>query len=102
MLISFDCPKCLKIAHGEVTPASTEVICSNCWWSRPIAEGDIEKGSPAHCLVCGCQDLWRQKDFNPRLGVFIVGLGIVLCTIAVAKMMPGIGLMILMVIGLAD
>lgn len=102
MLISFDCPKCLKIAHGEITSESKEVICPNCWWTRRIGQDDLEAGSPAHCLVCGCNDLWRQKDFDQRLGVFIVGLGIVLSTIAVAKMMPGVGMMVLMVFGLAD
>lgn len=102
MLILFDCPKCLKIAHGEITPQSTEVICTNCRWSRPIGEDDLKDGGPAHCLVCGCQDLWRQKDFDQRLGVFIVGLGIVLSTIAIAYTMPGVAMMVLMVFGLAD
>lgn len=102
MLISFDCPKCLKIAQQEVTLESREVICPNCWWSHSIADGELVDGSPVHCLICGCPDLWRQKDFDPRLGVFIVGLGIVLSTVAVAYMLPGIGMMVLMAFGLAD
>lgn len=58
--------------------------------------------APEECLVCGCEDLWRQKDFDQRLGVAIVGLGIVLSTIAMAYMMPGVALGILMFFGLAD
>src|SRR5262249_51641594 len=117
MLISFDCPRCLKIARGEVTRESREVLCPHCFWSRPVAEGDLQAAaggssglpphggnqltdqvregsssrneSPARCLVCGCEDLWRQKDFDQRLGVAIVGLGILLSTIEVAYWRPG-------------
>ncbi len=32
--------------------------------------------------MCGCNDLWRQKDFPQKVGVAIVGVGIVLSTIA--------------------
>ena len=102
MQISFDCPKCLKIAHGEVTEASRDVECPACGWRRPISENHATNGEPAHCLVCGCEDLWRQKDFDQRLGVFIVGLGVVLSTIAIAYMMPGVAMLILMAFGLAD
>ena len=58
--------------------------------------------SPANCLVCGCTDLWRQKDFDQRLGVAIVGIGILLSTTAVAYMRPGLAMIILMIFGLAD
>ena len=102
MLISFDCPKCLKIAHGEVTQSSRGVICTACGWTRPIGDGDLNGESPARCVVCGCKDLWRQKDFDQRLGVFIVGIGILMSTVAVAYMMPGIAMIILMAFGLAD
>jgi hypothetical protein len=102
MLISFDCPKCLKIARNELSSASPRVSCSDCGWTRPIGETDMKGESPARCLVCGCDDLWRQKDFDQRLGVFIVGIGILLSTIAVAYMMPGVAMIILMAFGLAD
>ena len=102
MLTTFDCPKCLKIARAEVTRASQGVMCKGCGWTRPIGQGDLNGDAPAHCLICGCEDLWRQKDFDQRLGVFIVGLGILFSTIAVAYMMPGIAMIILMLFGLAD
>lgn len=102
MLISFDCPKCLKIARDDVTYSSSRVNCAGCGWTRAIDRDDFEGDSPAQCLVCGCKDLWRQKDFDQRLGVFIVGLGILLSTIAVAYMMPGVAMLILMAFGLAD
>ena len=75
MLISFDCPKCLKPARGEVTAASRSVMCTDCGWTKPVADGDVSDGTPTRCLVCGCSDLWRQKDFSPKLGVTIVVIG---------------------------
>ena len=102
MLIAFDCPKCLKTDRGEVSPSQLRVLCTHFGWSRGVDESQIQGDSPASCLVCGCEDLWRQKDFDQRLGVLIVGVGIVMSTIAVAYMMPGVAMIILMLFGLAD
>ena len=102
MLISFDCPKCLKLTHDELSSDGQCVTCTDCGWNRPVGDGELKGDSPAQCLVCGCGDLWRQKDFSQRLGVFIVGIGILLSTIAVAYHRPGVAMIVLMVFGLAD
>jgi len=102
MLISFDCPKCLKIARGEVTPASRGVMCTDCGWTRPIVDGDLKGESPARCVVCGCDDLWRQKDFDQRFGVLIVGSTMLLYLLASAYMMPVMAMAVLMIVGLID
>ena len=102
MHISFDCPKCLQPARGEVTSASGAVTCSSCHWTRPVGDGDLRGETPCRCLVCGCGDLWRQKDFSPRLGVAIVAVGVVLSTVAMAYMQPELSLGILMASALAD
>jgi hypothetical protein len=34
------------------------------------------------CAICGTRDLYVQKDFPHRLGLFIVGVGIVLSSVA--------------------
>jgi hypothetical protein len=102
MQIAFDCPKCLKTDRGEITQSDSNVMCHHCGWTRRIEDGAIKEETPTTCLICGCQDLWRQKDFDQRLGVFIVGIGILLSTTAVAYMMPGVAMAILMAFGLAD
>ena len=102
MLISFDCPKCLKPARGELPSASGSLVCGDCGWTRPTEQGSFKNESPKHCVVCGCHDLWRQKDFPQQLGLLIVGLGVVLSTIAIAYMRPGVAMLILMGFGLAD
>jgi len=100
--VVFDCPKCLKSNVVEAGAAVAAVACRHCGWSRPVAEGDVAADSPKACLVCGCTDLWRQKDFPQQMGVAIVGLGIVASTVAVAMMRPMLALGILMAFALAD
>jgi hypothetical protein len=98
----FDCPKCLKSNVADVTAASTAVACRHCGWVKPIASGDIAADSPQKCLVCGCSDLWRQKDFPQQLGVLIVILGIIGSTIAWALMRPMVAIGVLMAFALVD
>lgn len=102
MLIQFDCPKCLKPAHGEVTSASRGVMCSDCGWTKPLEEGAVQNETPVRCLVCGCSDLWRQKDFSPRVGVTVVAIGIAISTWFMMQMQPELSLATLMVFALAD
>ena len=102
MLISFDCPKCLKPARGEVTAASRGVMCTDCGWTKPVADGDVSDGTPTRCLVCGCSDLWRQKDFSPKLGVTIVAIGIAISTWFMMQMQPEWSIGTLMAFALAD
>lgn len=102
MRVEFNCPKCLRADAGEVGASSTMLACRHCGWNRPLAPGEVQADAPTRCLACGCDDLWRQKDFPPQLGVAIVGLGIVLSSIAVAKMQPTWALGILMGFALAD
>jgi len=46
--------------------------------------------------------LWRQKDFPQRLGLLMVGTGIVLSTVAYALWQPALSLGILMAFALVD
>ncbi len=102
MQVEFHCPRCLKADAGEVSEATALLACRHCGWSRPLAEADIHGKAPARCLACGCDDLWRQKDFPAQWGVAIVGLGILLSSLAVAWMRPMLALGILMGFALAD
>jgi hypothetical protein len=78
------------------------LTCDGCHWSRPYQADDLSAAGPRRCLVCGCDDLWRQKDFPQRLGVAMVALGAVLSTIAVALYMPATALGVLLAFALVD
>jgi ribosomal protein L40E len=100
--LRFDCPKCLQSDGCDVTASTTAVACRHCGWTRGIDPGVVSADVPRQCLVCGCDDLWRQKDFPAMLGLVMVGLGIGLSSIAVAYFRPVLALGILMAFALAD
>jgi len=100
--VRFDCPKCLQSDGCDVAASTAAVACRHCGWSRTVEPGQLSADVPQRCLICGCQDLWRQKDFPAWLGLVMVGLGIVLSSIAVASMRPVWALGILMAFALAD
>ena len=52
--------------------------------------------------MCGCDDLWRQKDFPPALGLTLVGLGALLSTLAWLWYYPVAAIGILMAFALVD
>ncbi len=54
------CPKC----SGPLLVFATEVF--------------HETGKLDQCVVCGSQHLYRQKDFNRKVGVAIVVIGVLL------------------------
>jgi hypothetical protein len=88
MQVSFSCPGCQQTSHVEVAAGATAIGCARCAWSRAISADDLQGGRPDRCLVCGCGDLWRQKDFPQKLGLGMVGLGALLSTIAWTLYMP--------------
>ncbi|TXT24266.1 MAG: hypothetical protein FD138_3100, partial [Planctomycetota bacterium] len=81
MWIVFECPSCHGNNVSEVVAETEQLRCSSCSWQRPVAAANRAASEPANCVVCGCEDLWRQKDFPQRLGVLMVGTGAVLSTI---------------------
>ena len=88
MFLTFQCPRCQQPDHQEITGSSATVDCPDCEWTRPITEADFQNDRPNHCLTCGCEDIWRQKDFPQRLGVAFVALGAILSTVAWAFYRP--------------
>jgi len=102
MQVVSQCPNCERIIRSDVTPSSESINCSICEWSVNVEHDDIVEGAPNRCLLCGCDDLWRQKDFPPRLGLTIAAIGASLCTIAYYMYYPKTTFGILMVFLLVD
>lgn len=102
MQLDFACPQCGESARCEVTDSVNSLQCPRCGWSRHVSETDLQTDGPVRCFVCGCYDLWRQKDFPPRLGLAVVGLGALLSTIAWSFYWIKTAIGILMVFAIAD
>jgi hypothetical protein len=102
MQLVFRCPRCEHSNVSATAESAPQLSCDSCHWQREIPPGDIVGGRPLRCLACGCDDLWRQKDFPQRLGLLMVGLGILFSTIAWARMEPVLAIGILMGFALID
>lgn len=102
MQIAFECPVCQQPRRARLAAGGDLLACEPCGWSKPAGDADVESGRPVRCALCGCDDLWRQKDFPQRLGLAMVGLGALLSTIAWANYQPGLAIGILMAFALVD
>ena len=102
MQLIYQCPKCDAPNIEVVTPETTQLSCASHDWSREISTADIEDDRPKHCLCCGNEDLWRQKDFPQALGLLMVVTGGGLSTFAWWHVEPIWALGILLVFAAID
>lgn len=100
--IIFQCPVCEKRTVSSPESPNALVRCNECQWSRDEGADDFADGSLCRCRICGCQDLWRQKDFPPALGLALVAAAAILSCTAYAFYRPLLALGILMVAALFD
>lgn len=102
MQIIFECPACLTRTSATPETANGPVSCGRCDWSRDEGQSDFEGNFCRRCRVCGCNDLWRQKDFPPGLGLLMVGTAAIASTIAWAWYEPAWALGVLLVAAFVD
>ena len=102
MRLTFRCPECGLENRTPPLAVGTVITCAGGDWRREISDKDLSDGNPAHCQICGNQDLWRQKDFPQRLGLLCVAAGAILSSIAWFYHRPLTALGLLMAFALAD
>lgn len=100
--IIFQCPVCSSRRVTAPDPPAAPVRCDGCGWSRDEGQSDFQSDSLCRCRICGCQDLWRQKDFPPALGLAIVAAAAVASCIAWAWYQPMLAIGFLMFAALLD
>ena len=100
--IIFQCPVCQTRQVTAPEPADGPVRCDGCKWTRDEGGGDFSAGLLQRCRICGCQDLWRQKDFPPALGLAIVATAATISCVAWAWYQPLLAIGALMVAALID
>lgn len=81
MNVVFGCPSC---GRGVEVEAGASAACRTCGGeaSLPAHEGEL-----AACLVCGCEEIYRHRDFNVKLGIALIVLGVVL-SLALTSFLP--------------
>ena len=79
MSVEFLCPHCRAENKAEAS-AGDYVICKRCGKPVPLqfSEGSRDSGCIDRCAVCGNEGFYLQKDFNPRLGILIFAIGVLL------------------------
>ncbi len=77
MEVEFRCAECDRHNSLELEQ-SPQVLCEHCKKDYgEISLFSTEQGI-THCAICGCRDLFIQKDFNRKLGIAIVVVGAIL------------------------
>ena len=70
--VVFGCPACgkgVELAPGEKGP------CPSCGAEASLSPMPPH---PETCGACGCKELYRQRDFNQKLGLAVAALGVML------------------------
>ncbi len=79
MDVSATCPHCHRLLWTEVKEP-VDFHCTSC--AEPLfpfaTEDFLLHRSMSQCPICGCQHVYRQKDFNRKLGVGLLIAGVLL------------------------
>ncbi|HEY5040345.1 MAG TPA: hypothetical protein VIJ93_14870 [bacterium] len=76
MEINTFCPECENGLFLSELPKPGLVSCKNCGKGRQATgQGELDsQGALAKCGFCDCAEFYRQKDFNTKLGLWILVL----------------------------
>ena len=77
MRVRTQCRECGFPFRDRITPGG-QLTCPNCGDDRNIADAGWKENQVSTCPVCGCEHLYRQRDFHRGLGCLLVVIGAVL------------------------
>ncbi len=77
MKIRTQCRACGYPFRSEIAPGAAALACPQCGETRPVAAEGWSARPPrvAACPLCGCEHLYRQREFNRALGCLLVAVG---------------------------
>jgi len=70
--VEFGCTECGRAVEAAPGAAPNCPRCGGGFEALP--EGDTLD----RCFACGCEELYRHRDFNQKLGIFLIALGVFL------------------------
>ena len=78
--IVFACPACGDPVEFGLESTTLSATCDHCDHETALPEAATEdvEGRIEACCVCGCRELFSQRDFNRPLGLTLAGIGLVL------------------------
>lgn len=75
MEIEFLCTACGKSNQFETESEASALACSGCGKVYGSFSEFAASGAVSRCAVCGCRDLYTQKDFSRKVGCAIAAIG---------------------------
>lgn len=80
MRISVSCPHCRVFQEQTILWPDPSAFCLSCSWELVSHATDAFRNERNldQCPFCGGAHLYRRKDFNQKLGIFLVVLGVLL------------------------
>ena len=83
MEINTFCPECGNGIFLSEMPKPGFIPCKRCGKGRESAgSGELDaQGAVQKCGICGCQEFYQQKDFNTKLGLWLIVLMAVLALV---------------------
>ena len=82
MNVTYACPYCEATSRAEFTRDTQVLECMHCGNELAVAADAVDGNRVRRCLVCPSTDLYVRKDFPQRIGVGLVGVGIIGSSIA--------------------
>ncbi|HCK41904.1 MAG: hypothetical protein CMJ72_13930 [Planctomycetaceae bacterium] len=82
MNVTYACPACDSGVRLSFDPTTRELTCPHCNQRLEIPHDAITGKQVRRCLTCPSIDLYIRKDFPQRLGVALVGVGVLGSSIA--------------------
>lgn len=76
MRIRSQCRQC-GYPFSAVLEPGVALDCPSCGERRAVPEATWEGDRVDACAICGCEHLYRQRDFNRALGCLLVLIGAV-------------------------
>lgn len=102
MQVVYQCPSCAAGNINELSSRQRQATCGGCEWQHAVPDSDLSGERPNRCLICGNDDLWRQKDFPQGLGLAMVVIGGTASTVFYWYMQPVMALIVLMAFAALD
>lgn len=83
MEINTFCPECGNGMFLYEMPQPGSIPCKRCGKGREAeGKGELDaQGAVQKCGICGCTEFFRQKDFNTKLGLWLIVLMVVLALV---------------------
>lgn len=83
MEINTFCPECENGIFLYEMPKAGTIACKRCGKGREATgNGELDaQGALQKCGICGCTEFYRQKDFNTKLGLWLIILMVVLALV---------------------